>query len=128
MKTPTIPSGHHHVTPYFLVNDADAFIAFLKNVFSAKDRELHRDDSGLVRHAELTIGDAAVMLGQSTDQWKAGASMNYVYVADADATHRKALAAGSKELYAPRDEQYGVRGSGIEDPWGNTWWLAQPKG
>jgi len=47
-------------------------------------------------------------------------------VADTDATHKAALSAGCTELYAPRDENYGVRGSGITDRWGNTWWLAQP--
>lgn len=123
-----IPSGHQRITPYFLVNDADAFITFLKTVFDAKDREMHRDETGMVRHAELAIGDAVLMLGQSSGQWKAGGSMNYLYVADIDATHRACITAGCTELYAPTDHDYGVRGSGIKDPWGNTWWIAQPKG
>ncbi len=120
-----IPSGHHRMTPYFLVNDADAFITFLKDVFGAQDREMHRDEAGHVRHAELAIGDAVLMLGQSSEQWKAQGSMNYLYVADTDATHRACLAAGCTELYPPSDHVYGVRGSGITDPWGNMWWLAQ---
>ena len=128
MKTPKIPTGHQHLTPYFLVKDADAFIAFLKNVFGAKDREMHRDDAGKVRHAELSIGDAVLMIGQGTMQWKAQGSMNYLYVADTDATHRACLAAGCTELYPPSDHDYGVRGSGLKDAWGNTWWLAQPIG
>jgi len=70
------PSGHQRITPYFLVNDADAFITCLKTLFDAKDREMHRDDTGMVHYAELTSGDAVVMLGQSTEQWKAGSSMN----------------------------------------------------
>ena len=127
MEHVTLPTGHHQLVPYFLVNDADAFITFLKDVLGAHDREMHRDDSGHVRHAELTIGDAVLMIGQSSAQWKAQGSMNYLYVADIDATHRACMAAGCTELYAPSDHEYGMRGSGILDSWGNTWWLAQPK-
>lgn len=126
MKALKLPEGHGTMVPYFLVPDADAFIDFLKAAFQAKDKEMHRDDDGHVRHAELTIGAAPLMLGQSNEQWKAQGSMNYLYVADTDATHRTCLAAGCTELYAPTDHDYGVRGSGVRDPWGNTWWLAQP--
>lgn len=126
MKKPNLPAGHQQMVPYFLVNDADAFITFLKNVLGAKDREMHRDGTGHVRHAELTIGSAVLMIGQSRDQWKAQSSMNYLYVPDIDATHCACLAAGCTERYPPSDHEYGVRGSGIQDNWGNTWWLAQP--
>ncbi len=126
MSTPKIPAGHHQLTPYFLVADAEAFIAFLKKAFNATDREMHRDDAGGVMHAELTIGNSVLMLGQASGEWKEASSMNYLYVADADATHKTCLAAGCTELYAPRDEQYGMRSSGVKDSWGNTWWLAQP--
>lgn len=127
MKKPNLPTGHHQVMPYFLVNDIDAFIDFLKHVLGAHDREMHRDDSGHLHHAELTIGDAVLMIGQSRGPWKAQGSVNYVYVADIDTTHRACLAAGCTERYAPTDHEYGVRGSGIQDKWGNTWWLAQPR-
>ena len=127
MNDLNIPTGHHRMTPYFLVNDADAFITFLKDVFGAEDREMHRDKTGMVRHAELSTGDAVLMIGQGTDQWNAQGSMNYLYVADINATHAACLAAGCSELYPPTDHDYGVRGSGIKDPWGNTWWLAEPK-
>ena len=73
MKTPKLPGGHHHVVPYFLVHDPDAFITFLKDVFGAKDREMHRDETGMVRHAELSIGDAVLMAPACTsyDQFRA---------------------------------------------------------
>lgn len=121
-----MPPGHHRVTPYFLVNDAEAFITFLKRAFNATDREMHRDDMGGVMHAELNIGDSVLMLGQAGGEWKSSTSMNYLYVADTDATHKTCLAEGCTELYAPRDEEYGMRSSGVKDAFGNTWWLAQP--
>ena len=127
MKKLNIPAGHQQMLPYFLVNDADAFITFLKDVLGAQDREMHRDETGHVRHAELSLGEAVLMIGQSRDEWKAQGSMNYLYVADIDSTHRACLAAGCTELYPPSEQDYGVRGSGILDKWDNTWWLAQPK-
>lgn len=126
MRTPKIPTGHQRVMPYFLVPDAAAFIAFLEGVFGAQEREVHRGPEGRLMHGEYTIGDSVLMFGESNAEWKAATSMNYLYVADTDAVHQACLAAGCKELYAPRDEQYGMRSSGVLDPWGNTWWLAQP--
>lgn len=120
-----MPDGHQQVIPYFLVNDADAFMAFLRTVLSATDREAHRDAEGRVMHAELLIGASVLMLGQSSDQWKARPTSCYIYVDDTDAVHAAGLAAGCTEIYAPRDETYGVRASGLLDRWGNTWWLAK---
>jgi uncharacterized glyoxalase superfamily protein PhnB len=126
MNALKLPEGHRRLTPYFLVNDAEAFITFLKQAFHAEDREMHRDGTGRVMHAELSIGDSVLMLGQANGEWKSGASMNYLYVVDTDATHKTCLANGCTELYAPRDEEYGMRSSGVKDAFGNTWWLAQP--
>jgi PhnB protein len=124
MNAPRMTPGHQQVMPYFLVNEADAFMAFLRTAFGATDREAHRDADGCVMHAELTIGSSVLMLGQSSAQWEARTTTCYVYVNGTDATHAKALAAGCTEIYPPRDEAYGVRGSGLLDRWGNTWWLA----
>lgn len=125
MNDPKIPAGHQRLMPYYLVSDAEAFITFLKKSLGAKDREMHRGDDGRVMHAELTIGDSVLMLGQATDQWAARPTSAYLYVSDTDATHRAALKNGCTEIYDPRDEAYGVRSSGLTDTWGNTWWLAQ---
>ncbi len=121
-----IPAGHHRLNPYFLVHEPEGFMSFLKEVFGATEKEVHRNEDGRMMHAEYRIGDSALMFGESSDQWRASTSMNYLYVADTDATHKAAMAAGCTELYAPRDEEYGVRGAGVKDRWGNTWWLAQP--
>jgi PhnB protein len=50
----------------------------------------------------------------------------YVYVADVEATHARALALGARQLEAPLDTPYGDRRSMIEDTWGNTWQIARP--
>jgi PhnB protein len=48
----------------------------------------------------------------------------YVYVADADETYERAVAAGARVLEAPADMRYGDRRCMVEDEWGNTWQIA----
>ena len=51
-----------------------------------------------------------------------------VHVGDADATYKKALAAGSLTVdgQEPSDKDYG-RTCGVKDPFGNTWWITSIK-
>ena len=48
----------------------------------------------------------------------------YVYVADTDATYRRALDAGARSLEEPAPMPYGDRRCMVEDRWGNTWQIA----
>ena len=59
------------VTPYLLVEDADAELTFLKAAFAATERLCSRSPEGRVMHAEIAIGDSLVMLGQCSPEWPA---------------------------------------------------------
>jgi PhnB protein len=48
----------------------------------------------------------------------------YVYVPDADATYRRAIAAGATSLEAPLDTPYGDRRAMVRDRWGGVWQIA----
>ncbi len=48
----------------------------------------------------------------------------YVYVDDADAAYRRALAAGAVALEEPFDTPYGDRRAMVRDPFGNVWQIA----
>ena len=48
------------------------------------------------------------------------------YVADADATCRRALSAGATSLEAPLDTPYGDRRAMVRDPFGNSFQVAHP--
>ncbi len=71
----------------------------------------------------MKIGDSIIMMGEAAGQWKPLPSMLYVYVPDTDATYQRALQAGGRTLREPRDEFYGDRTAGVEDPCGNQWWI-----
>src|SRR5579872_4021171 len=101
-----VPAGHHTVTPYLIVKDARQFIEFLQKAFGAETTEaLKQDSDGIIRHAELRIGDSMVMIGQARDQWKPMPAGFYLYVPDCDETYKRALAAGATSLSEPANQR-----------------------
>jgi PhnB protein len=122
--TRAVPEGHHTVTPYLIVPDATAMLSFMERAFGAEVLGRHHDPDGRVMHAEARIGDSRVMLGESTGEWPPTRAMLHLYVEDADAWHRRAVDAGARSVRDPEDTFYGDRSGGVEDPFGNQWWIA----
>jgi PhnB protein len=54
-------------------------------------------------------------------------AMLYLYVDDADAWYRKAMAAGAESIREPADQIYGDRTGAVRDLAGNQWWFATRK-
>jgi PhnB protein len=124
MPVKPIPEGYHSVTPYLAVEGADTLLEFVKRAFDAEVHECMRRPDGTIQHAEVKIGDSIVMLGEATDRWKPMPSTLYLYVNDADATYRRALAASATSVMEPATQFYGDRNAGVQDPTGNYWWIA----
>ena len=114
------------VTPYLLVPDADAELAFLKSAFGAVEVSCQRNADRTVMHAEVRIGDSLVMLGQAGGQWKPVTAALYLWVDDVDATYAKALRAGATSESEPEDKPYGHRNAGVIDGNTITWWIGAP--
>ena len=123
-KVNPIPEGFHTITPYIIVNDGVEFIDFLKKAFNAVENHRSVAPDGRIMHAQLKIGDSFIMMGQSTGEWRAMTCTMYMYVPDIDSVYSKASKAGGKTLREPTNEFYGDRICGIEDPFGNQWWIA----
>lgn len=115
------PEGHTAVSPYLIVADAEAALAFIAAVFGAGPTYMHRTAAGAIGHAEVTIDDTVVMLGQMADG--PGAHV-HVYVADLDAAFARAKAAGGTVVQEIADKGDGDRRGGVTDPSGTTWWLS----
>ena len=114
------------VTPYLLVSDADAELAFLKAAFGGTEASCQRNRDNTVAHAEITIGNSLVMVGQAGGQWKPRPASLYLWVEDVDATYARALRAGATSESEPQDMPYGHRNAGVNDQNGVTWWIAAP--
>jgi PhnB protein len=124
MAVKPVPEGHHTVTAYLLVDDANAQVEFLQRAFGGRVTELHKDPNGRVMHAEVLIGDSHVMLGQAGAEWKAMPAMVHLYVPDCDSVYNAAMTAGATSVREPKTEFYGDRSGGVRDSNGNQWWIA----
>ena len=121
-----LQTTYRTVTPYLVVSDADAELAFLKAAFGATELNCQRHPDNTVMHAEITIGDTLVMLGQAGGPWMPRTAALYLWVEDVDATYARALEAGAKSESAPEDKPYGHRNAGVIDRNGVTWWIGAP--
>jgi len=130
-KVKPIPDGYHSLTPYLYIKGAAKAIEFYKKAFGAT--ELFRMDGpgGQVGHAEIKIGDSALMLadenpgmGALSPQTVGGCPMSIlIYVEDVDAVFKQAVAAGATVKDEVTDKFYGDRMGGVTDPFGFTWYL-----
>jgi PhnB protein len=116
-----VPDGWHSVTARLVAHDPEALVEFLRAAFDA--RGLLATDSP----TQLRIGDSIVMVS-GTGPRAPTASFFYLYVADADATYRNALAAGAQTIEEPLDTPYGDRRAMVRDPFGNEWQIATYRG
>jgi uncharacterized glyoxalase superfamily protein PhnB len=118
------PAGFHDLTPYLTVPDGDAELRFLEAAFGARVRSANRDAGGALRHAEVEIGDSVLELSQGSGAYPARPCNLHLYVEDCESAFRRAVAAGGRVLHEPGLRFYGDREGGIEDPAGNSWWIA----
>lgn len=79
-----------------------------------------------IMHAELTIGDAAIMCAEATAEWQPSTSGLFIYHANVPAAYASALALGCTTILEPADRGYGMT-CGVTDPWGNIWWITEPE-
>ncbi len=120
-----------NIIPALRYRDADAGLEFLRSAFGAEEKEVHRDDNGVVRHAELRLGGGLVMVGEAApDGWLGGERPRplastislYVVVDDPDAHHERAAAAAGATVVRPlQNTDYGSREYSVRDPEGNLW-------
>ena len=125
MAVEPVPKEYGSVTPYLLVEGAEGLIDFMKSAFGAEEQGRFPAPEGKVGHAELKVGDSIVMLADAStsDAGHPMPSMIVLYVADVDETYRRAIEADATSQRQPADQFYGDRNAGVQDPFGNLWWI-----
>jgi len=122
VRTPSfVPPGWPRMATRIFAADARGFVQFLADVFGATG------DYQTDRPSEIRIGDSVLLISGVAERAAMGAFL-YVYVDDADAAYRRAIAAGARSLEAPANMMYGDRRAMVEDRWGNTWQIATFRG
>jgi len=114
-------AGYRSVTPRLVATDAKGLVQFLRVAFGASG-ELEGD-----RPAEMRLGDSIILVSAAGIR-ESFPGFLYVYVPDADATYRRAVAAGAVTIEKPLDTPYGDRRAMVRDPWGNVWQIAHVRG
>ena len=131
-KVNPIPEGYHSVTPYLIIKGAAEAIEFYKKAFGAMELFRMGQPDGRIGHAEIKIGDSAIMLadefpelGHKSPKSLGGSPVSLmIYVEDVDAVFAQAIASGAAEERPVEDKFYGDRGGSLVDPFGHIWHIA----
>lgn len=132
MPAKPIPDGYHTATPYLILSDAARAIDFYKSAFSATEIMRFAMPGGKLGHAEIRIGDSAIMLADEFPEMGARSPLTIggspvsilLYVENADALTEQAIAAGATVIRPIQDQFYGDRSSTLTDPFGHQWTIA----
>jgi len=119
-----IPRELHVVNVYLHPTSGEATIGFLKKAFGADELERAQSPDGVIHHAKLRIGDSVLEMGEAHAEFQPMPTTFYLYVEDCDTLYHRAVAAGAASLSPPADQPYGDRNAGVQDPFGNTWFLS----
>ena len=126
-STKPIPDGFTTVTPSLVMKDCNKAIEFYKKALGAQELMRMPGPDGKIMHAEIKVGNSHVMMndeimGSKSPETLGGSPVSfYLYVEDCDSSHKKAVAAGCKEIMAPADMFWGDRMGGVADPFGYKW-------
>ncbi|RBQ13894.1 VOC family protein [Spongiactinospora rosea] len=123
MPVKAIPEGYTTVTPWIISQDTGAVIDYLARAFGAEELGRVVDGRGRIGHAEVRIGDAVVMLFDGDPSWPATPSYLRLYVEDARAVQRRAVAAGGVPISEVTHLAFGDLVGRVRDPFGNVWWI-----
>ncbi|MFF8937891.1 VOC family protein [Streptomyces paradoxus] len=123
MTVQPIPDGYHTVTPWIISRDTAGLIDYMKEAFDAEEIARVVGEDGRIGHAEVRIGDSIVMPFDAPPDWPPTPAFLRLYVEDADAAHRRAVAAGGTSVTEVTHLFFGDRIGRVRDPLGNLWWL-----
>ncbi|REJ76166.1 MAG: VOC family protein [Acidobacteria bacterium] len=121
-----IPKGFTSITPYFIVDDGEKWISFVKQAFDAEAVDEHFED-GKLRHGAFRVFGSMIEGSEGSGDYPPRQQAIHMYVEDCDAVYARAIEAGGKSIHEVMDMEYGERSGGVEDPCGNHWYIATQK-
>lgn len=130
-----IPEGMHTITPHLFCEGAAEAIEFYKKAFNAVELSRLPGPDGKIMHAQLRIGDSALMLCDAVPQCggfgalalKGSPVTIHLYVPDVDAIYAQAVKAGATARMPVEDMFWGDRYGMLVDPFGHHWSVATHK-
>ena len=136
--------GRQRIVPFLGYEDAAAAIDWLERAFGFREkRDQRHEENGTVTHAELELEGASIYVStpagyaspRTLRAESEAARRSYdnpwvidglfVEVADVEAHHERARAAGATILREPEEPGIGFRIYSAEDPEGHRWMFGQ---
>jgi uncharacterized glyoxalase superfamily protein PhnB len=119
------------IIPYIFYRNVPEALAWLTRAFGFTEELQHPTPSGM--HAQMTFRGQRIMMGQGSRDWRMQspseirvATMGiFIYLADVDAHHERALAAGAEIVEPPHDQDWG-RTYTARDLDGHPWFFTTP--
>lgn len=114
------------VVPVLIYDDVATALDWLCGAFGFEERLRAPGRDGRIVHAQLVVGDGAIMLGQAGAEYSVphpGVVHQYVHVRvpDVDPHHEHASASGARIIQPPTNMPFGERQYVAEDPAGHRW-------
>jgi PhnB protein len=121
------------LTPYVMVDSANAFAAFITTALGAEITSVVPlpTDPERVMHGEAKIGTGVLFFADSgPDGGRCLKSPSepvhiqlWATVPDPEAAYRRAIAGGARPAMPVATQGDGSRMGGFVDPWGTLWWV-----
>jgi PhnB protein len=132
MAVSPIPKDQDAAIPYLCIQNAASAIEFYQRAFGAKELMRIGMPGGTIGHAEMTIGNARIMIADEFPDYGflapptvGGSPVTiHVYVEDIDSFAKKAVSEGLIELSPVQTQFYGDRSGKFRDPFGHIWSFA----
>jgi PhnB protein len=120
-----VPPGFNTVTPYFFIENAEAFVSFLVNGLGGTETCRTMRPNGFIANVQVHLGTSAVMVSEATEMYRPMAGAYYLYVENADESMARALKHGAVLEMEVGNMPYGDRQGGVKDQHGNIWWITE---
>lgn len=118
------------VVPILVYEDVEKAVEWLCGTLGFTERLRAGRPGDSASHAQLTVGEGAVMLGRQGGEFRPPRSNEVsqyvtVHVENVDAHFEHARRCGAKILKPPTDMPFGERQYTAEDPGGHRWTFSQ---
>jgi PhnB protein len=118
------PEGALSVQPFLHLRDAHKMIPFAEEAFGADALGVAESEEGKILHATIRIGKATFEIDEGGEENPVMPCYLHLYVPETDVCYAAALHAGAVSVEPPCGKPYGERSATVQDPFGNTWFIA----
>lgn len=124
MKRPA-PAHAGTVSPCLMVEDIQAELRFLQEVFGAQMHQQSEMNEPSLWQVQVQLGDSILRIGRSNSAGVPESGMLYVWTDNVVDAYNRAMTAGAVLISGPTETPAGIREAGFRDPQGHIWWIGE---